>query len=267
MDNKLYWLGNSAKTQIINAILHRTNNHQNGKSLIFDYGCGAAGDWPIILSDHSNLTLIGYDPSEQSIQTAKERLKGLNAELFTGDELQKLTFKAHFIVSFSVLEHVYNRHLYLQTAKKHLDENGIFYLNYDDGHFRNFLDLNKPRLWLSQSRGWLNNLLAEAWVRTGNMSHFKKRVNRSDIDTLIAGTGFKVVQVFYSNLTSLKGMYKTIPQDRREDFSRLWLNIEDELNNRFLTESQRETFGDTANLWQFMGSRTLVLCHNESGTR
>ena len=266
MDNKLYWLGNSAKTRIINEILHQTGSHQNENVLIFDYGCGVAGDWPTILSDHRYLTLIGYDPSEQSIETAKRRLKGLNAKLFTGDELQKLTFKAHFVVSLSVLEHVYNRHSYLQMANKHLAENGVFYLNYDDGHFRNFLDLNTPKLWPSQCKEWLNNLLAETWARTGKLSRFKKRVNRTDVDKLIAATGFRVMQVFYSNLASLKGMYKTIPHEKREDFSRLWLNIEDELNARFLAENQRATFGDTSNIWEFMASRTLVLCHSELST-
>ena len=261
MDDKLYWLGNSAKTRIINSILQQTNNQRNEKTLIFDYGCGDGGDWPTILSDCRYLELIGYDPSQQRIETARKRLAGLDAALFTGDELHKLTFAAHFVVSFSVLEHVYNRRSYLQTAKTHLAENGIFYLNYDDGHFRNSLDLNAPRLWPIQCRVWLHNLLAEPLAQAGNICTFQKRVHRSSVDKLITETGFRVRDVFYSNLGSLEGMYKTIPDENRELFVRLWLKLENELNAGFLVENRHETLGDTANLWQFMGSRTLALCH------
>ena len=192
--------------------------------------------------------------------SAKTRLKGLNAELFTGNELQNLTLKAHFVVSFSVLEHVFDRRSYLLTAKNHLAEKGIFYLNYDDGHFRNFLDLNAPRLWPSQCKKWLHNLLTKRLAQAGKISQFQMRVDRTTIEKLIAETGFRVLRAFYSNLSSLKGLYKTIPDQNRQDFSRLWLTLENELNAKFLTESEHRKLGDTANLWQFMGSRTLVLC-------
>jgi hypothetical protein len=194
---------------------------------------------------------------------ARVRLKGLKAKLFTGNELQKLNFKANFVVSFSVLEHVYDRRLYLQTAKEHLAQNGFFYITYDDGHFRNFLDLNRPRLWLSQYMTWIHNLMTEPLARAGKTSKFQKRVNRTDIDRLIAETGFQVKEVFYSNLASLKALCKTIQNEKLVDFAHFWLSIENELNNRFLLDSSTKIFEDTANLWQVMSSRTLILCHKE----
>jgi SAM-dependent methyltransferase len=199
MRTKLYWHGNSAKTRIINEILHETGSAPDKKVLIFDYGCGTGGDWPAILSDYPQLTLVAYDPSEQSIRTARERLKDRSAELFTGKNLQQLNFKADYIVSFSVLEHVYDRRTYLETAKSLLADDGTFYLNYDDGHFRNFLDLNAPRLWPDEIGVWLHNLLAEPLARLGRVTHFQARVNRRDIDELIAILGFRVIEIFYSN--------------------------------------------------------------------
>jgi SAM-dependent methyltransferase len=264
MENRLYWPGNSAKTIVIDEILRRAGDVQNEEILIFDYGCGGGGDWPAVLTDYPRLHLVGYDPDRKSYQTAGARLKGLKADIFTGNELQTLSFKADFIVSFSVFEHVYDRRRYLQTARKHLAEYGIFFLNYDDGHFRNTLDLNAPGLWPGQLKAWLHNLLAEPLARVGRTHLYQARVNRSRVDKLVSESGFQVVKAFYSNLGLLKGMFKTIPDDRREDFTRLWLDLESELNASFLVESRRETWGDTANLWQFMVSRTLVLCHKQA---
>jgi len=260
-DSKLYWLGNSAKCKIINDILRQTASNLDWRYQIFDYGCAAGGDWPAILSDHSNLELIGYDPSRERIELARVRLKGLRAQFFTGDELGELSFKAHFVVSFSVLEHVYDRRSYLCTVKRHLAEGGTFYLNYDDGHFRIQLHPSELRSWAAECRRLLSNLLADPLARAGRVSSYKKRVGRIAIDRLITETGFQVKEVFYSNLECFKALEKTIPPDKRGEFMRLWLSVEDALNATFLRENKYETLGDTANLWQFMGSRTLVLSH------
>ncbi|MGQ4648741.1 methyltransferase domain-containing protein [Lyngbya aestuarii] len=254
----LYWLGNAAKTKVIYEILNQVQDNQ--KTVIFDYGCGKAGDWPRILSDYPHIRLVAYEPGKKSIEIARERLKSFNAELFTGTELHEMKFKADFVVSFSVFEHVYNRTLYLQTAKKHLADQGIFYLNYDDGHFRNFLDLNRPDLWLSQIKEWLHNLLAMPLAQIGIVGGFQQRVYQAEVDDLVKSIGFKTLDQFYSNLSSLKGLQKYISPARQEDFSKFWLDIENTLNTKF-NEEGGISRGDSANLWQVMVSRTLVLGH------
>lgn len=254
--NKLYWPGNAAKTKIIGDLLRKIQ-HKN--VVIFDYGCGNGGDWPSILADYPNIQLIGYDISTKSIQIAESRLSGFNATLLTGDALYEQNFKADFIVSLSVLEHVYDRKFYLNTAKKHLKEDGYFYLNYDDGHFRNLLDLNEPRLWLWQIHGWLINLPSLIFGGL-NKDNFQMRVSRSMIDKLIAECGFEIDEVFYGNLMDFKSLYKTLPESSREDYINFWLNVEDTLNRKFLFNQKKSNpLSDTCNLWQFMGSRTLVL--------
>lgn len=255
---KLYWLGNSAKTKVINEILNQENKKE--KIIIFDYGCGAGGDWSNILSDYPHLQLVGYEPCRKAFELAQERLKGFQANLFTANELHALNFKADFIVSFSVFEHVYDRYSYLQTAKKHLAEDGIFYLNYDDGHFRNSLDLSQPDLWSSQLKEWLHNLVAEPLARIGMVSQFQKRLPRAEVDRLIDQTGFRIINTFYSNLASFKALHKRIPQEKQKEFSQFWLDVEETLNAKFY-EDGLMGLGDTANLWQQMGSRTLSLCH------
>lgn len=255
---RLYWTGNAAKAKVIREILDDPRVQAGEDILIFDYGCGTGGDWKTILPQFRNLSVIGYDPSEKSVAIAKEKLKGEKAEFLTDSELNGRAFKADFIVSFSVLEHVYERRHYLQTAKDHLAENGVFYLNYDDGHFRTALDLNAPRTWLTELRVWLHNLLAGILARVGWVAQYQQRVNRSDIDALIAQVGFETTRVFYSNLGSLKGLYKLVSPPKREEFTRIWIAVEDALNEQFL-EYGGTRLGDPANLWQFMGTRTLVL--------
>ena len=254
----LYWLGNSAKTKIIRDILRKTQN-DNKEVIIFDYGCGSGGDWLSILDNHPNIKLFGYEPSGKSFELAKQRLDGFDAQLMTGDSLEQITFKADFIVSFSVLEHVYDKVRYLSIAKKVLVDNGLFYLNYDDGHFRNYLDLNQPNL--SQIREWISNLLAQPLASLGKYSLFQQRVERRTIDELVNEFGFSAVEIFYSNLRSFKSLCKTLPEDKQEDFSYMWLEIEDTLNTKFRLEGTIY-LGDTTNLWSEMGSRTLVLRHS-----
>ena len=255
---RLYWTGNAAKAKVIRNILDDPRVQTGQDVLIFDYGCGEGGDWKAIMQEFPNLSVIGYDPSRKSVDIAREKLKGERAEFLTDNELKHRIFKADFIVSFSVLEHVYDRRRYLQIAKDHLANNGVFYLNYDDGHFRTMLDLTAPRSWLTELRVWLHNLLAAVLARLGWVSQYQERVNRGDIDALIAQLGFQATDVFYSNLGSLKGLHKLISPEKREDFTRMWIAVEDALNEQFL-ERGASRWGDSANLWQFMGTRTLVL--------
>lgn len=253
--SKLYWAGNSAKMKVIQDILARITKNE---TLVFDYGCGDGGDWPDILRDYPGIKLIGYEPYSKSYEAAKKKLVGYNAELYTGSEIHNLSFKADFIVSFSVLEHVYNRHSYLETAKKHLAPDGLLYLNYDDGHFRNILDLNRPLLWLFQLKEYLHNILAYPMGMLGMVAKYQGRVYRRDLDELIYIIGLQVIKVEYSNLVSLKLIQKTIPIELRKDFSQFWIDVESRLNSQFCLEG--EAFcGDTVNLWQQMPSKTLIL--------
>jgi SAM-dependent methyltransferase len=256
--NHLYWLGNAAKTKVINEIIEQIS--ENSRPLIFDYGCGTGGDWPRILADYPGIQLVAYEPAHKSAEIAKDKLRNLPAKILTGTELKEATFKADFIVSFSVFEHVYDRASYLQTAKKHLAQAGTFYLNYDDGHFRNFLDLNRPNFWFPQLKEWLQNLLADPLATAGIVDKFQKRVDRADVDALVERAGFQIANQFYSNLSSLKGLHKHISPDKQADFSQFWLEIEDTLNAKFYEEGTA-SLGDSANLWQVMVSRTLVLNH------
>lgn len=258
--SKLYWLGNVAKTRIIYEILE--NTPEGIPVTIFDYGCGDGGDWPSILRDYPYLHLVGFEPGTSSFKKAVKRLTGYDAEILTGDAMSKLNINADFIVSFSVFEHVVNKNLFLQHAKRILSPGGSFYLNYDDGHFRNMLDLAEPVTWLPAIRACLRTLVSPLFAGVGRESGYQRRVCAALADRLMFEHGFTIERVDYHNLLSLKELAKTIPESQSEAFSQWWLDVELELNQRFCYSLEDKRFGDYVNLSRQMVSRTLCLRHH-----
>ena len=256
MTNRLYWYGNAAKIEIIDEILTAAN----GRAVaVFDYGCGDAGDWPQILRDHPNVRMFGYEPGPNA-RVAAERLQGLDARIYSGNEIETLEGPADYIVSFSVFEHVYDRPAYLRHAKRVLAPGGTFMLNYDDGHFRNVVDLARLREAIPEVRSRMHNVLQPVLGAVGMRGNYQRRVARKEADALIAAAGFHVDREAYHNVRSLKLLARGIAEEKRQEFARFWVGIEQELNRRFLDRG-RETMGDDANLWREMMSRTLWLRH------
>jgi SAM-dependent methyltransferase len=249
---KLYWKGNVAKARILNEILARTS----GDCVVFDFGAGAGGDWPEILADFPKLELVAYEPFAPSAARLRTKLNGLAATVV--EDIGTANIHADFVVSFSVFEHVFDRLAYLRQARKALKPSGSMFLNYDDGHFRQNWDLSRPGSWLGPLREHTRNQLAPLWPKLGRVHMYQARVARQDCDELVAEAGFVCVGERYENLASLKNMAKTIPEDRANEFTRFWLNIEDELNAKFRAPIQTE-MGDSVNLWREMASRTLEL--------
>ena len=252
---RYYWYGNVAKSRAILEIVSQSDR----KLLVFDYGCGGGGDWPAILRDFPNISLVGYEPDAALFRRAKDALAGTGATLYTGAAIETLAIQANYVVSFSVFEHVFDRRAYLQHARRCLAPKGTFYLNYDDGHFRNLLDLNDPSQWKRVLRVWIHNRLAKVLPHR-LLDKYQSRVRRQDADRMVAEAGFMIMDERYENLESMKALIKTVRPEKYDSFTSLWLDLERQLNEHFLCNGP-EKHGDTANLWHYMGTRTLVLQH------
>jgi len=253
-----YWWGNAAKAQVIHHIL--TQLQTGGRCVVFDYGCGDGGYWPAILRDYPQIEWWGFEPQPQRRYTAQQRLAGYRAKLVSWQELQTTCIHADFIVSFSVLEHVYRRRPYLEMAQKQLAPGGIFYLNYDDGHFRPLLDVSQPHTWFPALKVACHNWVAPLLARCGYVAPFQQRVQQAEIDQLLQELGWRVEQVFYSNLSCLKSLSQTLPPDQQAAFMQMWVAWEQTLNQTF-SHLGEQYLGDPCNLWRVMPSRTLVLTH------
>lgn len=252
----LYWTGNAAKCRIMAQILA----DPRPQLTVFDYGAGRGGDWPGILRWRKGLDVVCFEPYEPDADALRRALAGCPGRVLTRAEFEAADFKADYIVSFSVLEHVFDRGAYLRHAKQLLAPDGVFHLNYDDGHFRTSLDLDEARGWKLNIAETLQNRLAWLWPRTRRIGLYQSRVYKAAIDAMIADCGFRIAAERYENLASLKSIAKTVPPARTQEFTRFWLEVEETLNTRFRFEAE-ERRGDRANLWREMGSRTLTLHH------
>lgn len=211
-----------------------------------------------MLNEIDNIKLYAFDPEPEALSEAQNKLESYNVEFLSTKALKNASFQADVIVSFSVYEHVYERENYLNTAFDHLESDGTFYLNYDDGHFRNTLSLNEPRKWYREVKVWVKNLLVEPLASIGLKSFYQSRVPRDRIDRAVKEAGFEISEAFYSNLEDFKGFVKTLSEDKKQQFMKFWIDTEKRLNDEFRLETS-ETNLDPCNLWEIMGSRTLVL--------
>jgi len=260
MTQQLYWLGNAAKSRVIDEIL--ASNPGPEPVTVFDYGCGDGGDWPSILAEHPKLRLVGYEPYVPSCRKARERLRNHAVEILTGNDIDALAIKADYIVSFSVFEHVVHRAEFLRHAKRILGPNGMFYLNYDDGHFRNLLDVSRPATWMPALRAWGRTAVSRPFAALGLQSHYQRCVSAVDADRLVVESGFRIERVDYHNLICIKELAKVVPKDLQQVFAQWWLGAEQILNERFRAELPTSLYGDHTNLSRQMVSRTLCLRHH-----
>jgi len=257
---KFYFKGNAAKSRVMSLILEASADGR--ERLILDYGCGRAAYWPKVLGHHPHLSLAFFDPHGPSMAQARRKLAQSRARALT-DPHTEPELKADFVVSFSVLEHVRDRRDYLTTAFRHLKPGGTLFLNYDDGHFRNSLSLNRPWKSKAQIKEFLFNITARPLAALGVLTHYQSRVRREDADRMIKDAGFEIKDVFYSNMPSLKGFYGEMEdhgwdEEARTEYAEKWQEMEDFLNERLRRDEREIRLGDRANLWPHMLSRTLV---------
>jgi len=236
----LAWFGNAAKMRIIERI-----TADKSPKRVFDYGAGSGAGWARTLADHPEIELTCYEPNPRSAEALR---RAVHAARVFSDQPDEITGAFDYIVSFSVFEHVADRAAYFRHARRLLKPGGRFFLNYDDGHFRepgNLLDA-------------LRNRIAPILPAIGLRRYYQARVHRADADRLAAQAGFELVDARYDNVEDLKALAKTIPEQDHPAFAQMWLDLEERLNSEFAVGS-RMHLGDTTNLWRVMASRTLEL--------
>ena len=244
-----FWPGNVAKHRILKLLV------QSAEPIaVLDYGAGSGGHWPEVLRRFPHISLTAFEPYEPSCVSLRERFRDLpNARVVSHVET---AHQVDAVVSFSVLEHVYDRPSYIETAFRWLRPGGTFFLSYDDGHFRRKLDLSAPSL--GPLREHFGNLGAPLWPRIGKKAWYQARVQKADADRIIAGAGFEIVAERYENMESMKRLACAMPVAKLGAFMDFWLETESALNDRFSIEGKAH-LGDANLLWHEMATRTLEL--------
>lgn len=229
----LAWYGNAAKMRVIERIAA-----ERRPCAVLDYGAGDGQGWSHALYQNRDIELTCYEPDAAR---AKELRRNVPAAHIHDGEPSGIAGRFDVIVSFSVLEHVYDRAAYLAHARRLLKPDGCMFLNYDDGHFRT------PGSRIEALRNRLAPLLP--WL--GLTRHYQSSVRPREADRLVAEAGFAVASDRYENLPALKALSRAVPHASRGMFAQAWIETEDRLN----------AICASTDLWHAMGSRTMELRH------
>jgi SAM-dependent methyltransferase len=233
--------GNAAKLYCLRQIDARLAASSQ-PATILDLGCGSGGAFVELLRRHPHARYVGVEPSGDACAQAQSLLKDFDATIVQQAAYTFAGEPAQFVVSFSVLEHVYDRRSYLACARLNLAREGLFYINYDAGHF-------------SPAAGWRDRvktaigrpLAALGWER-----FFQALVPEAEFRTLVEDAGLEIRDAKFFN-SGLKTVHKHVPGGSREEFMNRWLEFELFLNDTGM--SYRE---DLASLFH---TRNFILRH------
>lgn len=219
---ELLTTGNSAKLYCLNWLEDRLKASA-APLTILDLGAGTAGNFVTLLRHYPTTHYTGVEPSAAACAEARQRLTGLDAAIINAyayDSVRaKLPFPQYdFVVSFSVMEHVYRRLDYLRLIRACLKPGGYALVNYDSGHFQ-YPDLKER----------VKNLVGPLLARLGNEAYYQSFVREADFRRMAAQAGLSIVEAKSFN-THLKGVYKHVPEGQRADFMERWLALEEWLN-------------------------------------
>jgi SAM-dependent methyltransferase len=209
--------GNAAKLYC----LHRIDQlaERNGGSLtILDLGCGEARNFVALLRKRAGISYIGVDPSSVACDRARHALDGLGADVVRAPAYDVDLGPADVVVSFSVLEHVFQRRRYMACMKRNLAADGLIFLNYDAGHF--VIDSTRER-WRRPIRELLAHL--------GWEGKYQRFVSEAEFNRLVEEAGLRIMEGKFFN-THLKGVYPIVPSRKRDAFMQRWLDFELFLN-------------------------------------
>ena len=224
MTEDILLYGNTAKYYCL-IWLDRYMKEKTGTVTILDLGCGTSLNLVKLMQKYPSIHYIGVEPSAADVRIARENLKNFNAEIFQGQAHEVDLSPADIVISFSVLEHIYDRTEYLSVAKHCMKLDGFFLINYDAGHFV----VTSGRWWDPRSDVWLN-FWSPFLAKFGWRRHFQAFVEEAAFQDLLDKLGFEVVEEAFFN-TDIKGLCSLVPNENRKEFMLKWYEFELTLNS------------------------------------
>lgn len=99
---------------------------------VLEIGCGDGGN--LLPFSKRGCETLGVDMAPSRIQVAKERFEELHAKgEFIASDIFKITELEHkfdLIICHDVLEHIGNKHLFLENIRKYLAPEGIVFMSF-----------------------------------------------------------------------------------------------------------------------------------------
>ncbi|MBX3064377.1 MAG: class I SAM-dependent methyltransferase [Anaerolineae bacterium] len=226
----LLTVGNSAKLYCLNWIENYIRSGSRAITIL-DLGSGTANNFLALLQKYPQTRYVGIEPSPAACKQAEQNLRGLNGTVINAlayDVYPIVKQKFDVVVSFSALEHVYQRKAFLQSAKECLATEGYFLINYDAGHFVD-----------GGFRDRVKNIVGPLLARFGRERYYQAFVKEQEFEQIVGSLDLRIVEAKSFN-TRLKGLYKSIPEALRNDYMQHWLDFELWLNQQELPYNDKQ---------------------------
>jgi SAM-dependent methyltransferase len=186
-------------------------------------GCGTGRNFVRLLERYPEVQYIGVEPSAGACAAARRTMPEAQATIhnsYAYDLIGKIVPEpVDIIVSFSVLEHVYQRQRYLETARACLKPEGHMLINYDAGHF----------VHTSKLREFGKNIIGPLLAPLGIERYYQRFVPQADFRRFVQGAGLAISEEKFFN-TALKGVHKHVPAEHADEHMQRWLDYEVWLN-------------------------------------
>ena len=222
---------------------------------VSDFGGGKGDRWVSILSKFPNLNLTFFEPDKSELRIAKNKIEGKNVVFI--DSTKNIENESQDIVfSFAVLEHVWNKQMFFSEIARILKKDGVAYISYDDGHFRNYLYRDKS--YSFQFRNFIKTKLHKLWRLFRMYNKYQYPVNPADLLTIVNSVKLSIIDDYYSSIDNFKNFKVVEKLDLFRENSGIVYDLEKELNieyQKHFTLNQR--IGMHGSLWKVMGTRTI----------
>lgn len=206
---------------------------EQGAREILDVGCAGLQPlqfWePLLETRASDFDLYGVDVAgvAKAEELARTRnWKNVNLQTGSGYYLDQLFEEARFdvVVATQVLEHIAQMGLFLDQLRRVVRPGGYLFLTFDSAHRHGKYDWRHP---VELLKTVVKIVLS--WL--GNESHYNLSVYDFEAERLFAARSLRVLDKRFYNVHPLKRFHNhLIADDRKNDFLRLWLALEDFLN-------------------------------------
>jgi SAM-dependent methyltransferase len=221
-------VGNCAKYYVQKnlAAIIESRIAQGRPTTIVDMGCGDGSKWHWLAEKAwgDRIRYVGFDLDAAAISRARKTFPGWTFVAAPAYAMNEIIGEANVVVSFSTLEHVYKRKLFLQAARSIMTGSSLFYLNYDNGHFLGCTE-------------WKRNIFGPLLARFGIERFYQAAVRQSEIEALLKEVGFEAVEELNFHQATSKRFHEVFGglQAMRE-YMDAWLDYELRVNTLLHSE-------------------------------
>ena len=211
-----------------------------------------------VLERYPTLDLFLFEPDPKVLAKAKRLVRGPNVK-YSSIPSDIPSTEIDIVTCFAVIEHVWDLEGFFFLVKRVLKSEGKAILNYDDGHFRNYMYLHRSRSF--RFRNQLKTRLHLLWKLMNWYSKYQKPIDATQLRNLYTALGFEEIQDFYHIIDSLENFeISEMSIDERIRYIQLQSDLELLLNtvmNR--GESRSSGVRGHSKLFDIMLSRTIYL--------